>query len=49
MLVVPHIADAWAGGLLAAVPRGPRDFSQSGALIEAGRLSAQLGLRSSVR
>ncbi|MDX6267704.1 MAG: hypothetical protein QOD70_2444 [Frankiales bacterium] len=49
VLVVPHIADAWNGGLLAAVPRGPRDFSQSGALIEAGRLSAQLGLRSSVR
>jgi predicted acylesterase/phospholipase RssA len=47
--VVAHIADAWAAGLLAEVPRGPRDFSQSLALLEAGRVAAQLGLRSSVR
>ena len=49
VLVVPHIGDAWAAGLLAEVPRGPRDFAQSEALIEAGRVAARLGLRSSVR
>ncbi len=49
VVVVPHIADAWAAGLLASVPRGPRDFSGTTALVEAGRLAAKLGLRSSVR
>jgi len=49
VVVVPHIGDAWSAGLLAEVPRGPRDFTQSAALIEAGRLAAQLGLSSGVR
>lgn len=35
--VVPHIADAWASGLLDALPTGPRDVSRSAALLEAGR------------
>ena len=45
VVVVPHLGDAWAAGLLAEVPRGPRDFSHSAALIEAGRLAAHLTLR----
>lgn len=43
--VLPHIADAWASGLLADLPRGPRDFAQTKALVRAGRLSAEQWLR----
>ena len=35
--VLPHVADAYAAGLLADVPRGTRDLSQAGALVSAGR------------
>ena len=35
--VLPHVADAWAAGLLDEVPAGPRDFRRTGALVEAGR------------
>ncbi len=35
--VAPHVADAWAAGLLAAPPAGPRDFRRTGDLVEAGR------------
>lgn len=35
--VLPHVADAWAAGLLAVLPRGPRDVSQAPSLVEAGR------------
>jgi predicted acylesterase/phospholipase RssA len=35
--VVPHLADAWAAGLLATVPSGPRDFRHTAALTRAGR------------
>lgn len=35
--VLPHVADAWATGLLEDVPTGPRDFRHTAALVEAGR------------
>ncbi|MGY2128360.1 patatin-like phospholipase family protein [Blastococcus sp. SYSU DS0617] len=35
--VVPHIADAWAAGVLDALPTGPRDVTRSAALLDAGR------------
>lgn len=35
--VAPHVADAWATGVLDAVPAGPRDFRRTGELVEAGR------------
>ncbi len=35
--VVPHVADAWAAGLLEVLPSGPRDVSRSGDLLRAGR------------
>lgn len=38
--VVPHVADAWATGLLADLPAGPRDFTCTPALVEAGRAAA---------
>lgn len=34
--VLPHIADAWAAGLLDVLPEGPRDFRWTGMLAEAG-------------
>lgn len=37
VLVLPHLADAWAAGLLADLPRGSRDVSRAAALVEAGR------------
>jgi predicted acylesterase/phospholipase RssA len=36
--VVPHVADAWAAGLLEVLPTGPRDTSRSGDLLRAGRV-----------
>jgi predicted acylesterase/phospholipase RssA len=35
--VVPHVADAWAAGLLPVLPTGPRDTSRSEELLAAGR------------
>lgn len=35
--VLPHVADAWATGLLDAPPAGPRDFRRTGDLVFAGR------------
>ena len=35
--VVPHVADAWAAGLLEVLPTGPRDVSRSADLLRAGR------------
>ena len=35
--VVPHVADAWAVGLLEELPTGPRDVSRSGDLLRAGQ------------
>lgn len=34
--VVPHLADAWAAGLLDVLPTGPRDSSRSAELLRAG-------------
>lgn len=34
--VLPHIADAWAAGVLAELPAGPRDFRRTGELMRAG-------------
>ncbi len=39
--VVPHVADAWAAGLLDELPAGPRDFTRTADLVEAGRAAAQ--------
>jgi predicted acylesterase/phospholipase RssA len=35
--VLPHLADAWVGGLLDVLPTGPRDASRSAQLLAAGR------------
>ena len=35
--VVPHVADAWVAGVLDELPAGPRDFSRTQALVDAGR------------
>jgi predicted acylesterase/phospholipase RssA len=40
VIVVPHLADAWAAGWLDAVPRGPRDFTQAPGLVRAGQRAA---------
>lgn len=37
--VVPHVADAWATGLLTELPGGPRDFGRTRALAEAGHVA----------
>ena len=39
--VVPHVADAWAAGLLANLPAGPRDFTQTGELARAGQQATE--------
>lgn len=46
--VVPHVADAWAAGLLPELPRGPRDFARTSDLAAAGRAATSQWLRSSV-
>lgn len=38
--VLPHVADAWAAGLLPKLPNGPRDFAKTDDLIDAGRAAA---------
>lgn len=35
--VLPHVADAWAHGLLPRLPVGPRDFRATADLVRAGR------------
>lgn len=35
--VLPHVADAWAAGLLEVLPDGPRDFRRTRVLAEAGQ------------
>lgn len=35
--VLPHVADAWAAGLLGHLPEGPRDFRRTGDLVSSGR------------
>jgi predicted acylesterase/phospholipase RssA len=34
--VLPHVADAWAAGLLQTMPTGPRDFERTADLVVAG-------------
>jgi predicted acylesterase/phospholipase RssA len=36
VLVAPHVADAWAAGMLQHVPVGPRDFRHTAELVAAG-------------
>jgi predicted acylesterase/phospholipase RssA len=43
--VVPHIADAWAAGLLRGIPAGPRDFRQAADLTRAGHQATGEWLR----
>lgn len=38
--VLPHVADAWAAGLLTRLPAGPRDVTLAQDLLSAGRSSA---------
>lgn len=38
--VLPHVADAWATGLLERTPGGPRDFRDSERVMAAGRRAA---------
>lgn len=42
--VLPHVADAWAAGLLASLPTGPRDFVRTPDLVAAGHSAAQAWL-----
>lgn len=44
--VLPHVADAWSAGLLADLPRGPRDLSGAQDLVGAGLAAAQAWLQS---
>jgi hypothetical protein len=39
--VVPHVADAWASGLLRHLPAGPRDFRRTPELVAAGRAATR--------
>ena len=47
--VAPHIADAWAGGLLGRLPAGPRDMSCAADLVRAGQMATAEWLRASRR
>lgn len=42
--VLPHVADAWATGLLPTLPTGPRDARQAIGLVEAGRAATRAWL-----
>lgn len=42
--VLPHVADAYAAGLLTSLPRGPRDATQADALVDAGLRATALWL-----
>lgn len=44
--VLPHVADAWAAGVLTEPPAGPRDFRRTGALVEAGHRATAAWLAS---
>jgi predicted acylesterase/phospholipase RssA len=43
--VLPHVADAWAAGILERLPRDPRDFSATPSLIAAGSQVTSLWLQ----
>jgi predicted acylesterase/phospholipase RssA len=42
--VLPHVADAWAAGLLTTLPTGPRDTSVTDALLAAGQAATHAWL-----
>lgn len=42
--VLPHVADAWAAGLLPTLPTGPRDFVRAPDLVNAGHAAARAWL-----
>lgn len=42
--VLPHLADAWSAGHLRTMPTGPRDFSRTGDLMDAGRRATEAWL-----
>ncbi len=44
VLVLPHVADAWAAGLLRGLPQGPRDFAGTPVLLAAGRAATHAWL-----
>ena len=46
--VTPHIADAWASGVLDRLPQGPRDMSQAAGLVQAGRHVTELWVKTVV-
>lgn len=46
--VLPHVADAWAAGLLARLPRGPRDCTLTSELVSAGRTATRTWLEAGV-
>jgi hypothetical protein len=43
--VLPHVADAWAAGLLPTLPTGPRDTSAADSLLAAGWTATRAWLR----
>ncbi|WP_165865758.1 patatin-like phospholipase family protein [Vallicoccus soli] len=45
--VLPHVADAWAAGLLERLPAGPRDLGATAALVDAGAAAATAWLGAS--
>jgi predicted acylesterase/phospholipase RssA len=47
--VVPHVADAWAAGLLEVLPTGPRDTGRANDLLSAGRAVTHRWLASQTR
>lgn len=42
--VLPHVADAWAAGLLNRLPAGPRDLSMTQELLDAGYVATRTWL-----
>jgi predicted acylesterase/phospholipase RssA len=42
--VLPHVADAWAAGLLETLPAGPRDISATAPLLAAGHAATRAWL-----
>jgi predicted acylesterase/phospholipase RssA len=47
--VLPHVADAWAAGMLETLPNGPRDTSATGDLLAAGWTATRAWLQARER
>lgn len=47
--VLPHVADAWAVGMLRQIPAGPRDFRSTAELVQAGTRSTAAWLTTGER